>query len=187
VTRVLAALVLIAVVITTIWMLPPWATIGLAVLAAALAAFELAGLATGVRAGTSGVFGFGLAASAALFCVAFAVLPPDGIPDTVFVGLMLAMVVVGAVLLAMGPPTRATTTWAIALMAGVYVGLPLGALGKVQMVHGPAVLTVLLALVAVSDSAQYYAGRAFGRRKLAPSVSPAKTVEGALGGLVAAG
>jgi phosphatidate cytidylyltransferase len=38
----------------------------------------------------------------------------------------------------------------------------------------------------VSDSAQYYTGRAFGRRKLAPSISPAKTVEGAIGGLVAA-
>jgi phosphatidate cytidylyltransferase len=37
-----------------------------------------------------------------------------------------------------------------------------------------------------SDSAQYYTGRAFGRRKLAPAVSPAKTVEGAIGGLVAA-
>ena len=44
----------------------------------------------------------------------------------------------------------------------------------------------LLAVIAGSDSAQYYAGRALGRRKLAPRVSPAKTVEGALGGLVAA-
>jgi phosphatidate cytidylyltransferase len=34
-----------------------------------------------------------------------------------------------------------------------------------------------------SDSGAYFAGRAFGQRKLLPSVSPSKTVEGALGGL----
>jgi phosphatidate cytidylyltransferase len=39
---------------------------------------------------------------------------------------------------------------------------------------------------AVSDSAQYYCGRAFGRRKLAPAVSPAKTIEGAVGGVIVA-
>ena len=43
---------------------------------------------------------------------------------------------------------------------------------------------LLIAIVAVSDSAQYYTGRAFGRRKLAPAISPKKTVEGAIGGLV---
>jgi phosphatidate cytidylyltransferase len=35
-----------------------------------------------------------------------------------------------------------------------------------------------------SDSAQYYTGRMFGRRPLAPLISPKKTVEGAIGGLV---
>ena len=36
----------------------------------------------------------------------------------------------------------------------------------------------------VSDSAQYYTGRAFGKRPLAPTISPKKTVEGAIGGMV---
>ena len=43
-----------------------------------------------------------------------------------------------------------------------------------------------IVMIAVSDSAQYYCGRTFGRRKLAPSVSPAKTVEGAVGGVAVA-
>jgi phosphatidate cytidylyltransferase len=38
--------------------------------------------------------------------------------------------------------------------------------------------------IVVSDSAQYYTGRALGRRPLAPSISPKKTLEGALGGMV---
>jgi phosphatidate cytidylyltransferase len=38
--------------------------------------------------------------------------------------------------------------------------------------------------VIVSDTAQYYTGRAFGRRPLAPRISPKKTVEGAVGGVV---
>ncbi|MEZ4564651.1 MAG: phosphatidate cytidylyltransferase [Thermomicrobiales bacterium] len=47
------------------------------------------------------------------------------------------------------------------------------------------VLAVVLATWA-SDSTAYLAGRAFGRHKLAPAVSPGKTIEGALGGLIAA-
>ena len=65
-----------------------------------------------------------------------------------------------------------------------YVGVPLGLLTAVQAQHGPSVTLLLIATVVVSDSAQYYSGRTFGRRPLAPTISPKKTIEGAIGGVV---
>ena len=50
--------------------------------------------------------------------------------------------------------------------------------------RGPQGVFLLMLTVMVSDTAQYYTGRAFGRRLLAPTISPKKTIEGALGGFV---
>jgi phosphatidate cytidylyltransferase len=70
------------------------------------------------------------------------------------------------------------------LVAPLYVGAPLGMLVTVHVLEGPAATLLIVALVIVSDSAQYYSGRAFGRHPLAPAISPKKTIEGAVGGLV---
>ena len=50
--------------------------------------------------------------------------------------------------------------------------------------HGPWVLLAALTLVWVADIAAYFAGRAFGRHKLAPAISPGKTWEGAVGAVL---
>ncbi|MBV8467886.1 MAG: phosphatidate cytidylyltransferase [Burkholderiales bacterium] len=53
-------------------------------------------------------------------------------------------------------------------------------------IYGGAVaLLLLIAIAWVADIAAYFAGRAFGRHKLAPSISPGKTWEGVVGALVA--
>ena len=46
---------------------------------------------------------------------------------------------------------------------------------------GPAALLMLLAFIWIADSAAYFAGRAFGKHKLAPAISPGKTWEGVAG------
>lgn len=46
---------------------------------------------------------------------------------------------------------------------------------------GPGLLLGLMAVVWIADSAAYFAGRRFGRRKLAPAISPGKTWEGVAG------
>ena len=108
--------------------------------------------------------------------------------DDLLGGVLLASIVAsGTMALAAGPPSPAAMTRAaVAFMAPIYVGLPLGAIASMRVTAGASAVFALLLIVAVSDSAQYYIGRAFGKRKLAPAVSPAKTVEGAIGGLVAA-
>jgi phosphatidate cytidylyltransferase len=72
------------------------------------------------------------------------------------------------------------------VLAQWYIGMPLGMLVAVQSTGGRAAPLLLIAAVVVSDSAQFYTGRLFGRRPLAPTISPKKTMEGALGGVVLA-
>lgn len=73
------------------------------------------------------------------------------------------------------------------LWAGVGAGVLLAAgISAVQLRQdGAGTLLAVLAVVWIADSAAYFAGRAFGRRKLAPSISPGKTWEGVAGAMVA--
>jgi phosphatidate cytidylyltransferase len=120
------------------------------------------------------------AAAAMLACAAMAV---PGAP--VEVVLMAAVLALGALVLATGRAGgEALHDVAVSLLPTLYLGLPLGALLATHAAAGRGAALLLLLTVIVSDTAQYYSGRAFGRRLLAPAISPKKTVEGALGGVV---
>jgi len=185
--RVASAALLIALVLATILWLPPVATLVVATLVAALAAGEVAGFAAHLGSGVPRAF---VAAAAALVTLAFAVdQAVPTVPDVPALHAVLLALVVsgGAVALARPPDAGTLTRAAVAVMAPVYTGVPLGAIAALRATDGPDPLLFLLVIIAVSDTAQYYSGRTLGRRKLAPVVSPGKTVEGAIGGLVAAG
>jgi phosphatidate cytidylyltransferase len=50
---------------------------------------------------------------------------------------------------------------------------------------GPALVLFLVVLTQLNDVSQYIAGKSFGKRKISPHVSPNKTVEGLIGGVIA--
>lgn len=174
-TRVLSALVLLPVVIGTIWFLPPIATLVLASLAAVVAFVEYAAIARALGANVPTVL---TAVAVVGACVSV---------DAGFAGgiAMTSLIVFGAVAVGSGRPGPAILhDTAASLLPIAYIGFPLGALAVVRVIGGREAVILLLAVIVVSDSAQYYTGRAFGRRPLAPTISPKKTMEGAIGGVV---
>jgi phosphatidate cytidylyltransferase len=182
-SRFVSALILIALLLVVLWHLPPTATVVLVAIAAFAAATEVAGLASALGHAVPKVF-VGLAASIVAVAFSASAWPVD-VPADLFALTIAALVIaVGAVTLANWAPEPSTIARAaVMFMAPIYVGVPLGIFAWLQLTSGHEVLTWLLAMIAVSDSAQYYSGRAFGRRALAPLVSPKKTVEGLVGGL----
>lgn len=75
---------------------------------------------------------------------------------------------------------------AAAMVAGLVVLVPAW-LALVRLHDlAPHLMLFLVLLVVAADVGAYFGGRAFGKHKLAPRVSPGKTWEGVVGGLVAA-
>ena len=107
-------------------------------------------------------------------------LPLDLVLVAVLVG--LCAVIVGSRM----PAPGVLGDIAAAVFPAIYLGLPLGSFVALHALAGREAVLLLLATIIVSDSAQYFTGRLFGRTKLSPAISPKKTVEGALGGFVLA-
>ena len=89
----------------------------------------------------------------------------------------------------LGDSIRRTST---TVFVSMYAGLPMAMLVAVRSLHAPsssgrfglAALITLIIVTKVADAGAYFFGRAFGRHKLIPRLSPGKTIEGALGGIL---
>jgi phosphatidate cytidylyltransferase len=94
-----------------------------------------------------------------------------------------------AFLLALVRPDMANVSWGMAATAlGIlWVGIPLAhAVFLRALEHGDGLLLDVLIATFVGDTAAYAGGRMWGRRKLAPDISPNKTVEGLVAGIAGA-
>ena len=91
------------------------------------------------------------------------------------------------VVLAIYRPASGAAPWRLSALAfvGPIVLVPAWYATVALHAINPLLLLFLLFMIAAADSGAYFAGRRFGRHKLAPAISPGKTREGLLGGLAA--
>lgn len=184
-TRILTAVVLIPLVLAALFALPPrgWGAASLAAIAIGAAEWaNLVGYGKRARfafvAGTAGVGIALLFVPAAGFVRGW----PDGVVVAVCGAAMLFWLLVAPVWLAMrwvSVSHAATGLAGLIALVGAWV-----AVVELQA-RSPWLVLAAMAVVWIADTAAYFAGRAFGRRKLAPEVSPGKTWEGVYGGLAA--
>ncbi len=100
----------------------------------------------------------------------------------------LAALVLLVAMLRRGVDRDAVGAGAATLLGALYLGVLGGTLGALRLrppvEAGGRRVVLLLAIVILADTFAFFVGHALGRRRLAPSLSPGKTVEGAIGGLV---
>jgi phosphatidate cytidylyltransferase len=176
--RILTAVVLIPLVLLLVFLGPTWQWLfTLAVAAvAALAAWEFMGLAEqgGFKPPRVAVLG----ALFVLFAVNFEW--PDR-SAAVFCLLSLALLVYCTFL---RPVEQVMADASSSIFCLVYIGLTLVSLPALRdEANGPSLVAFLLCVVWAGDTAALYVGRAWGRHKLAPRLSPNKTWMGALGSM----
>lgn len=171
--RVVTAVILLVAFLSALFLLPATGWVLLVALVAAVGAWEWGALA-GFGAGQRRTFVLVVAA----LCVALGML----LPATA----LWPLYVLSALFWLLVVPLWLRAHWRCASpVAGWCMGLVLLTPTALAMMHlralGAWVLLGAMALVWIADIAAYFTGRAFGRHKLAPSVSPGKTWEGAAG------
>ena len=108
-------------------------------------------------------------------------------PDVVFLILALNIIACGLIsVLRFKNDPDLPRVIALQVLGMSYIPLFLAYLVLIRnTTEGVAWTFTVIAVIFMGDTGAYYAGRKYGKRKLCPSVSPGKTVEGALGGLAA--
>jgi phosphatidate cytidylyltransferase len=177
-SRILVTITLLPAVIGLVY-LGGWWLFGLALVAGLIALHELYTMAKELRPLVlAGYLGFALALlGAQLGDVAWMV---GGILGTLF----FAFVLYGL----SDIRTSATATFALTLLGVVWIGGGLGLLLLIRDIpeNGFWAVIAVMFTVFAADTAAFFVGRAIGRRKMAPAISPGKTWEGLIAGVAGA-
>lgn len=182
--RVLTALVFLPILFAAIWLGPPVAFAVLAAVAILLGVNEYYSLT--LRTGAPSGRVQGTIAAAALIGLFY-----TGRHE--WIGAVLAALVIVELIVQLATNRDLPTTLAgaattvfgvlyVALLGGYIIALGVVASPIPQL--GAKLLTLFFIVVFAGDTGAYYAGRTFGRHKLAPRISPGKTWEGVAGGLL---
>ena len=185
--RVITALVLVGLLLPGLFYLRQdyWA-LGVAVFIG-IAAWEWGALLAWPR-----VWRLVLGGLTALLCAVASIIAPQAIgtaptfePAADWVMLTYG---IAAVFWCLVMPVWLQKKWSLGGLAGLLVGAVVLFPTWLAMVQlrtlGPGVLLGIFAVVWMADIAAYFSGKAFGKHKLAPSISPGKTWEGAIGAAV---
>jgi phosphatidate cytidylyltransferase len=171
--RILTAAILIPLVILLLFLAPFWAVTLATAVVAILACWEYLSLADGSGADTPRWLV--LVAVALLFAIGFY---RPGMLMEGFSALAFLLLVVIAF---RSPLERVLLDTAASIFGLLYIGYALATIPLIWAAeHGPSLLLLLFCVVWSGDTAALYVGRALGRRKLAPKLSPNKTWEGSL-------
>ncbi|HSQ91545.1 MAG TPA: phosphatidate cytidylyltransferase [Nitrospiraceae bacterium] len=178
--RIYTILVLAPLVYAATRYLPPLAFSGVVVLAGALALYEFYRLCFCGRS-HSWLIGIGLTGFAALI---FSSHRPDIIGPTLLATLVCIMSVP---LFSRSPLEQTLKDGAMTLFGVLYLSFTLGTLSMTRLLpQGEWLIFFLLLVTWASDTGAYYVGTLCGRHPLAPRISPKKTIEGLVGGLITA-
>jgi len=172
--RILTAAVLIPLVLVLVFLGPKWLFSLVVAGVSALAAWEYLGLTerSGIRPPRIGV----LVALALLFAGNFEY------PDQT--GVLFGLVCLGLLVYCTFSSSvdQVMPNSAVCVFCLFYLGLTLVSLPLLhELTNGPSLVAFLLVVIWGGDISALYVGRAWGRHKLAPSISPQKTWEGSLG------
>jgi phosphatidate cytidylyltransferase len=179
--RVATAAVLVAALLIVVLWLPPIATVIALTVVVLAGAWEWSAFLRATLAWHRWLY---VAVIAALLPIVwFFTESQDGLKLVLWIAVAWWVVALGWVMFA----PRLVSSWAAAI-AGILALVPAWiALMRlrVDFVRGAEWVLFALVLVQVADIGAFFVGRRFGRRRLAPSVSPGKTWEGVIGGVIA--
>ncbi|MBI3715161.1 MAG: phosphatidate cytidylyltransferase [Betaproteobacteria bacterium] len=183
-TRIITALVILPIVLIALFLFPRWAWALFAAIVMGAATWEWARLSQFSTAYQSSFFA--VVASLAALSV-FAYLDLAG---TAFGSLTLAVLLMAAAFWMVAVPCWLLAEWRVRsanlmMLTGLAVIIPTWVALLFLRDAGPWVILTFAVIVWIADIAAYFAGKRFGRHKLAPAISPGKTVEGVIGGLCA--